>query len=79
MNKAAGAISGGLAFGSTLVLVLIVLILVVVLVLVILILVLIVVLVPVLIIILVVVHGRETSFPKTVRTYSVPGICCLYI
>ena len=51
---------------------LVLVVLIVVLVLIVLILVLIVVLVPVLVVVLIVVHGGETSFPKTVQPY-----CCL--
>ena len=65
------------ALALVLVAVLAVLILVVVLVLIIL--VLIAVLVPVLVVVLVAAHGRETSFPKTVRPYCFPDFPALYM
>lgn len=51
--------------------------LVVVLVLILIVLILVVILVPVLIVVLVV-HSRETSFPKTVQSYSFPALPSLY-
>ena len=62
---------------SALVLVALVLVVVLIVVLVLAVLILVVVLVPVLIAVLVV-HSRETSFPKTVQSYSFPAAPSLY-